>query len=45
MSPELIRREVYTCKIDIWSLGGCVIEMLTGIPPYADEYREIRDVL
>lgn len=45
MSPELVRREGHTSKIDIWSLGGCVIEMLTGKPPYADECTDIREVL
>ena len=30
-APEIINGEPYTEKIDIWSFGATVIEMITGI--------------
>jgi mitogen-activated protein kinase kinase kinase len=34
MSPEVVRREQYTCRADIWSLGCLMLEMLTGEHPW-----------
>lgn len=45
MSPEVIHRKGHSFKADIWSLGGCVIEMLTGHPPYADEFTDLKEIL
>jgi len=36
MPPEMIKRETYNFKADIWSLGCLCFEMLQGFPPYND---------
>jgi serine/threonine-protein kinase ULK/ATG1 len=34
MAPEVLKGESYTNKIDIWSLGAVLYEMLFGVCPF-----------
>ena len=37
MAPELIKGERYKQKVDVWSFGVLMRELLDGEPPYINE--------
>jgi serine/threonine protein kinase len=42
MAPELLQQSPHGRRIDIWSLGCTIIEMVTGIHPW---YRSMKLII
>jgi serine/threonine protein kinase len=40
MAPEVINREAYSSKVDIWSAGVVIYIMLSGKPPFIAKTKE-----
>jgi serine/threonine-protein kinase ULK/ATG1 len=34
MAPQILGKEKFSAKCDIWSLGVTIFEILYGVPPY-----------
>merc|ERR1719263_1017641 len=40
MPPEIVKKQLYDSKVDIWSAGVVVFILLTGTPPFVAESKE-----
>jgi serine/threonine protein kinase len=43
MAPELIKREAYTSKVDVWSLGVITYQLLSGKTPFEGKSLRLID--
>lgn len=40
MPPEIVKRDKYNTKVDIWSAGVVAFVLLTGKPPFYGSSKE-----
>jgi serine/threonine protein kinase len=45
MAPEVVRKVGHSKAADIWSLGCCVIEMLTSRPPWSEYGKDSNTIM
>jgi len=47
MAPEIINEEEHDGKVDVWSFGVVLFEMITGLPPYNDvkDSEEVKSLI
>ena len=47
MAPEVLKKEKYTCKVDIWAVGVITFMILTGRAPFKgqDNKEILNDIL
>ncbi len=42
MAPEVVKRQPYDCRVDIWSLGVLLYEMLHGESPFRVHIKPVK---
>ena len=45
MAPEVVKHKTATKMSDIWSLGCCIIEMITGKPPWSEHGKDAQTIM
>ena len=40
MAPEILKGQMYSSKVDVWSLGAVFYEMITGFTPFTGTNKE-----